>query len=597
MEFKRIIECLGGKDRQEQLDLLNDLMANVDGISGFNAGTGIGKTLAYCVAAMSSPGASTIVVPTIQLAKQVERTIDRLNGISDKVGLVKHKSAVRMGLREYLSPSKVASFESLFDEAEDKATYDALLNASKARDESNCYSAYINEYEALPPGLTRHDVCCDAQTKDSGFLLIERDIEKDVDILIVSQVTVLTELAFNSLPGKFRTGRLIVDEADSLVAMASSVYSKKISLKALVRRASKYPSLIRRCNHLQECVDSLPCRITWLSNEPNTWLALTSLAEEAQNQLGQHNVTEQLFQFCELGISNASVSKNERSTNFIQMSKFAARIMKSRFDRFECVWLLSGTLDITSKKDDSMQWLSGKLGISGDVGFYKNYEPKKYGEVDFCIGRGAKTMIDKQLNPKFIEFCAMHADASMLICTVSHEETEMLAEAIRRDNKVKVIEDRSSIALSDIIDEFVSCSGKAVLVTARGGVGMDIRLKDGSQIVKQLMITRLPFLPPPDEGEMEWLADSRGLNVDRLMGYEYMDGIQKSVRRFVQAFGRGIRDEDDVCRVMIMDSRFPSFNSTSKHTIFRDALPKRFVSKLMNAEYIGDDAKKAEVML
>lgn len=597
MDFKRVINGLGGQNRQEQHDLFCDLMTNQSGISGFNAGTGIGKTLAYCVAALASPGTSTIVVPTIQLAKQVKATIDRLNDCGHKTGLVSRKCAIRMGLREYLSPTKVKQFESLFDDKENKTIYGMLVKASMASDESNCFSHYMNEYGVLPEGLSRNDVCCDSTAKDSALLLMERELEKDVDILIVSQVTVLTEFAFLSLPEKFRTGRLILDEADSIVSMASSVYSRNISFNALMKRTSEYPSLNKRSNELKDCIESLPTRMTWLSQSPDTWLALTSLADEAQSTLGNHRITEQLAQFCELGMSNASVSKKEGSAKFIQLSKFAARVMKQRFDEFDCVWLLSGTLDITSKKEDGMYWLSGKLNIHGDVGFYQHYEPKKYGEVTFYLGGGHKCLIDKHLNPKFIEYCARHAVEKMLICTVSHEETELLATAIREIGTVPVIEDRPGMSLSDIVGEFVECSGKAVLVTARGGVGVDVRKRDGSQLLESVMITRLPFSPPADEGEIEWRSEESGIEASRLMQFEYKDGIQKSVRRFVQSVGRGVRDENDWCNVMIMDERFPKFTSTSKHTIFRDALPKRFMKQLMNAKSIGCEDEKAKVML
>lgn len=582
-----IIALRGGTTRRAQEDLHRDLVNTPKGIGLFNAGTGIGKTLAYLSAQMQLGGNAIIAVPNHQLAQQVQSEIESLRkAAGDQLTIP--KTGIRFGYQEYLSPDRVNRLGDTLEASDDTSEQDlwnALRRAANSSGRDNLVQEYLGEYGHLPAGITVSDVTCASDDKSSAYLQQVRSDEQGLDVLIITHITLMASGAFASLPDAFQRGRLIVDEADGLIATAEMLYSRRISVDAIARKATLHPRLQHVTDTLVDGVRELDDGLHYLANEPDIWLALTNLAEVAADVLGEHPYVNQLYRFFELSTRNAAISVKGGKATLLQLSTYAARAFKDRIKDMDSVWLLSGTLDITSQRQYSAVWLCSKLGIDQPA-YYGHYEPLEFGHASFVLGRGPTPIRGEIINDEFIQFCADHVQETMLICTGSHEETTKLSEALRARQRVAVIEDRPGTALTGIIEEFTATDDPVVLVTARAAVGTDIRMSDGSQKFTRMMITRLPFAPPPDPGDVEWKAERLGVDESRIEARYYRDAIQKSVRRFIQTLGRGIRAQSDRCEYWIMDPRMPDMTSTSSHSIFRDAIPQRFWPAYLNARVI-----------
>lgn len=597
MLLDKIIELKGGQSRQIQQNLTQDMLNNPEGVALFNAGTGIGKTLAYLSAQIEIGGKTIIAVPNHQLAKQVINDINWINSLADELEVTPVKAQVRTGLQEYISPLRTARLHEYFTQecSESQAMlWDKLFEASKAPDDSNLVGNFLAEYGDLPKGITISDINCSSEDKSSMYLSMERTAEKSADILIITHISLLAKNAFKSLPDSFLShGRLIVDEADSLVQTAQSLYSRRISVRAITRKADLSKKIEKATNKLLDGIDHLKDGLYFFNEHPNLWFDLTNLTEEVSSELGVHQYTDQLTRFCELGITNASISIDGDKATLLQLSRFAAQVFKDRIVDMNSVWLLSGTLDITANKETSANWLSKKLGIEDVNYFYRHYEPRNYGKASFKLGRGPKPIKCEEISEEFINYCAESVNKTMLICTGSHDESHQLANAIRLDRKIAVIEDRPGESLTKLIAEFQHSEKPSVLITARASVGTDIRAIDGTQLFSAMMITRLPFAPPVDRGDIEWRASMHGSSESKIASWEYQDSLQTSVRRFIQSFGRGIRSENDMCEFLIMDCRMPTADESHRNSIFRDALPSRFWMNYMEAEFIHVDTAQS----
>ncbi len=593
MLIDKLVSVCNGTHRPVQQRLFSDLVANPEGLALFNAGTGIGKTFAYITAHVQAGGAAVIAVPNHQLARQVLSSFNLLNTYAERIGIQPVRAGLRLGYQEYLSPVKVSALFDAFSEdcnQDERLLWTELLRAANAYDHTNLIQNFIAEFGCLPASVTASDVCCTADDKSSQALQRERTNEPELDVIVISHITLLAVSAFNSLPDKFMQGaRLIVDEADAMIHTAEMLYSRRISVNAIARKAELNEPIRKAVAQLLRGIEPLDDGIHFLSSMPDTWLALTNLAEVAADTLGEHPFVAQLFRFFELSVRNAAISVVKGKATLLQLSTFAGRVFATRSEGFSSVWLLSGTLDITSDKTHSANWLSKKLGLSGAHYFYGHYEPSDFGKATFKLGRGPAAVKDDAVSDEFIQFCASHVTDTMLICTMSHDETERLSAALRAIGRVQVIEDRQGIAMSSVIDAFISTPDPVVLVTARAAVGTDIRAEEGGQKFRKQMITRLPFSPPPDPGDIEWRADQMGFDFTQVKSWYYQDSLQTSVRRFVQTVGRGIRSENDECEFWIMDKRMPDAADRGSHTIFRDALPVRFFRDYAKAEFVVTD--------
>ncbi|MDV3383114.1 hypothetical protein NX022_26635 [Klebsiella pneumoniae] len=80
-----------------------------------------------------------------------------------------------------------------------------------------------------------------------------------------------------------------------------------------------------------------------------------------------------------------------------------------------------------------------------------------------------------------------------LVLTASHYETRMIANQLGEVSQPVYIQ-KAGQALSEIIKQYQEKPG--ILISAGASVGVSPRGENGEQIFQDLIITRIPFLPP-----------------------------------------------------------------------------------------------------
>jgi ATP-dependent DNA helicase DinG len=588
MKFETLVTTLDGSVRTEQTRLVNDLLEHGSaGICGFNAATGIGKTLAYLFAAYQRKGRVVVAVPTHNLSAQVMATAERINRVRLASGMSALSVVRRMGIQEYLSPSRVQKSVNFAGLDEKDPLVAALIAASISNGDGNLYSNFIGEFGELPAGLSRSDLVCTSKDADSSALSEDRVAEKLADVVIISHALLLLPGLLERMELSAEKDLLIVDEADSIIPVASSLFGVRIAVSRISRLGggAGLESLV------SELGDGLHMAVRHKAIFPQVLRAIDEIEElyESDASDAKAMCREKLIQFLALGTTNAGLSVTNGNGALVQLSRFAARVMKDRMANFQATWLLSGTLDVSQSRKKGMPWLCGKFGIEqADVKFYGFYEPSDYGTLKLMLAKTfpAPFVGDREdINPEFVQACAISIGQCLagkaLICTASYEENRLLVAALKK-NGVSVVEDRSGSSINTMIEQFRAAPEQSVFCTPRASVGVDIRAASGGQLFDLLVITRMPFAPPMPEHDANWHSAMAGISVDKIQSFEYADNLQKSVRKMSQTLGRGIRSETDSCTVMILDNRFPGYGET-RHSIFKGVIPERFKSEHINA--------------
>jgi Rad3-related DNA helicase len=598
-KFSRVIDSLGGGigKRREQELLANDLLEHglSHKISGYNASTGLGKTMAYAIAALQSNMPVLIAVPNHNLAKQVISTIDRINA----GGYLKHKTVShRKGRQEYLSPTKVA-FHYEHSDDKDNAYWEALVQASTSQDSSNLISNFIAEYDSLPTGMSLSSVTCDKEHSDSALLLLDRESEVETDILVVTHIGIITPFGFLSIPEKHRNGLLIIDEADSIISTAESIFSKRISISTITGLSERIKGKVLKdsLSKLDSITEGFDDGMYFFNQAPQ----LIPVIEKLEAALYRYSDEEaqalasRMTDFTDLTFVNAALVKEKGKLRILQLAKFGAYVMRYRLESFKHTWLVSATLDVTCDKANSMNWLTRMYGLKTDeVGFYRDYEVVKYGNISLKLAeknwpkpvKFDETVVSAEFckaNAAFIKTSLPHAHT--LVCVSSYQEARALGAELEGIN-IHALIDRPGTPISKIIETFQEQDSPSILVTPRANTGVDIRKATGGQLITHLIITKLPFMPPPDKQELAYLAKNSSITPEQSERFAYADGLQKSVRKAIQTFGRAIRSKSDSCVISILDPRFPRFENSSGHSLFKQVIPGRFIKQYLNASEI-----------
>src|SRR5690606_20909714 len=135
-----------------QRKLFEDMVANPEGLALFNAGTGIGKSLAYISAQVVAGGPAVIAVPNHQLGLQLLEAIEKINENSALIGIEPVRAGRRIGYQEYISSDKVAELYDVYrDEGsrDNALLWDNLLLASKSVTESNLVQNFMSEFGGI----------------------------------------------------------------------------------------------------------------------------------------------------------------------------------------------------------------------------------------------------------------------------------------------------------------------------------------------------------------------------------------------------------------------------------------------------------------
>lgn len=205
------------------------------------------------------------------------------------------------------------------------------------------------------------------------------------------------------------------------------------------------------------------------------------------------------------------------------------------------------------------------------VDLFRRYEPTQFGTLSFVLAdprvpnpsmREDDFVNDRKwsTNPEWLDYVAhmiQHAWGSgdrVLVLTLSHNDTDALAKRLKQSEAADyLIVHAAGESLSGLRARFVA-SDRAVMITASGWEGLDM-----PGLVKNLVITRIPF-SPPGTAESEILRAhlfAKGMSSEKIETILRAQMVNSARRKMAQGVGRAIRSRSDVGTIWIADPRFP----------------------------------------
>lgn len=591
---------------------------------------------------------------TRQLQKQIlSEDVPFIRKVLKELGLDSNQSVcLRMGRQSFFSASRVRGIcEKLVKINPERR--DELKNFINTVDDictygSGLWADYIEEYGDLPNGITNQDICLlNHQKNDDEAYKLHLEQASLSNIIITNHHSILMP----KLTGlsNFDVDAIIVDEAHKISPICQELFNYSIGVNELtnlltkistksqstssqigealatlstievsLKKHPKFESL-DYINHLNasEIYEAQKTNVGILFNhlklikskysktldinnlelkEAELLSKLDSVTLGIENWL---NLKESQFQVSAFGISK-KLKRLSLATINIRGSYLFGSIIKQITNN---VVLTSATL-ANAQKNLSFTQTQNHLGLRKfTVVEQKNISASKYADMRFILtDKSIPTPIQSFEDDEVVfsqkwlsNTCkminkAMEEDESVLVLTVSHSESKLIAAQLKNSAKVSLHEKGHNI--KEYIGDFIQGKTK-VLITSSGWEGLNLRTEDKKQLIQHVVISRIPFAPPNTlfEYALEVLSKSHPDLAIYKKNIEWVDAIQEVVAKLKQGFGRGTRSPDDIVTIWIADSRMPHSRS-DRNSVLLNAVPNRFLNNYLNAEIFEQQRKE-----
>lgn len=234
-----------------------------------------------------------------------------------------------------------------------------------------------------------------------------------------------------------------------------------------------------------------------------------------------------------------------------------------------------------------------------------NYQPGKFGKMRFVladpripnptlIGTETESPENAVTNPAWLDYCALMIRTAQdsgkrtLVLTLSWGDTYALEQRLKGLDNLLVHHRREP--LRGVLAQYRDPQRpNAVLLSPGAWEGVD---EPG--LVNNLVITRIPFLPPnrPEQDRERIHLSSHGYETTKINQIIKGRDASKTRRKLEQGVGRGLRSPSDKVTVFIADPRFPmpdemqssldpvlmAAPARKQQTALRSCIPTRFLS-------------------
>ena len=225
------------------------------------------------------------------------------------------------------------------------------------------------------------------------------------------------------------------------------------------------------------------------------------------------------------------------------------------------------------------------------------FEPTDFGEISLVLPESEApsptlTTGDDEFStdPEWVSYVtdmiieASNSGERVLALTLSYRDTGLIAELLRerRPDIQTLIQHTESDPIHGLINRFAVTEG-AILLSPCCWEGINL-----PGLVKNLVITRIPFAPP-DKVRADIIKESmtkKGIKWEIISSAIYGLSVVQTRRKLRQAIGRGIRQKSDVSRVWFGDKRILEQKGKLK---LDSCLPARFVLMLKTADTFALD--------
>jgi ATP-dependent DNA helicase DinG len=593
-------------------------------ISMIQADTGVGKSLAYCYSALehwsNNPNHRIIIsTNTIQLLREL-----KTHAIPDALKMLNlarnPRVAMLAGAANYVSQKRLSWAVKHISDVK-RALYrdelDTLMTWDKEID------LYLDEFAELPLGL-RVEQICQTPYEQEAWYQENREAFKDADILLVSHALLVTDILTRGAvlasgdKENPRPTAIIIDEADAFYEVMDSYQEHRLNLLDLTGALRRLPSPHNRlAKKTQALIDEVEkncpmgtpySRVTnktdyeWVQDELKAIRnALSKVDTDDAHQLRHYLGTSRMYAAHRMGYGRTRILGEP---DLVFTNPYFTRTFSEYATAQQAVILTSGTLATSPANEHGLTWLKEAFRIDNEcIGHIGFFAPEKYGQMSFELAGGDFPRVFKdqyqeqqsKYNESWLDAVSDYIEGitgNTLVLTASHEETQLL---IKRLSRTDITDHKRGQKLSSAIKSYKSVGG--VFITAAGKAGMDLRASDGRQLLETVIITRLPF-QPPQETQQRNLAEflrqeSDVANPDiKASQYYYKKTINGAVRRLRQALGRGIRDQDDVIKIAILDPRFPLFSEINSLKPLKSAIPERFQVSYRQADIVSKQQRE-----
>lgn len=627
MTFSTNMELLGLSPREVQTqyaEVVDLALADAGGkISLLNAETGVGKSLGYLLPAvgkwwaLAEEGVKARIIVATHSHALMGQLLDADVPLVNHLATLLDKPAPRvgrlLGRANYVSAARVSRM--LFLNSGLPAADRNIL--AKLEEWTGTIAEFCEEYGELPVGVTEDDICLTPECEQDEFS--DRQlVALHSDIVLTTHAMVCADLYRNNRLLGIENVKtiLIVDEADAMVEHLRESQQNRLNLIRLRNDMSDFLTAKQRkdvdaiIEQVADGADEKQFRFTQETREKaldvlkkiQKILAKTE-AEKIKREVERWLLTVR-------GNVGIGVSRVRHEPALVTLNPYFSRTFTGYAARcYQATLLTSATLSITHDPKKGMQPVRSDLGIDDEhLGQVGMFAPKDYGRMTMTLAGSRYPELyvrgegkSPRLNPLWIRQVASDistSDEPTVVLTASHNESLELASALAAHN-CKVHLHRAGEPLRKVIDAFRQ--EPALLLTAAGHVGLNIRKDDGTSGFSRLVITRVAYGQPNDDA-IKALADYyRMQGVDmlaRLKQESFVRSQNSAIRKIKQALGRGIRAPEDQIDVVILDPRFPvEGDISSRYAALRNVISTRFKKDYQDARVLMPLVDETEEVL
>lgn len=590
---------------------------------------------------------------TRQLQKQIlSEDIPFIRKVLSALGLANRQNVcIRIGKQGFFSlsrvrnicnkitnsnPSRSKEMKNFFSAVEDICVYG-----------SGIWADYIEEYGDFPEGITTNDICLlHHQKNDDEAYKLHLEHASLASIIITNHHSILTpEL---TRLAKFDVEAVIVDEAHKISGICQDMFNYRLGLNELtnllnkVSLKSKYSKA--DIGNAMACLSKLEVSlkqhpkidsIEFIStiNSPELFLSQTETVKEFYGHFSAvlkkytkivdvenlENEDAELLNFFDsysLAIENwLNRSENQFQVSAFGVSKIFKKLslatlnVRGSYLFGSIIKRISNNVVLTSATLSNAQRNLSFSQIQNHLGLRKfhvveqlSVSPTKYADMQFVLtDKNIPSPIsgfeedEVIFNPKWLSNTikmiekAREDGEPVLVLTVSHAESKLIASKLKNIDQVSLHEKGHSI--KEYTNDFIHGETK-VLITSAGWEGLNLRNPLKEQLIKNIVISRIPFTPPNTlfEYALEIISKTYPDLASYKKNIEWVEAIQEVVAKLKQGFGRGTRGPDDSVLIWIADSRMPHTRH-DRNSVLLNAIPSRFLNNYLNAEIFEQKRK------
>ena len=608
-------------------------------------GTGIGKTLAYLLAATDWLNEGTQQRPRRVVIATYSRSLQRQvidEGHQKAVaeyarfqGIREPRVALRMGRQNYVSPNRLAHvlgathLESVIEDP--KRTADERRLAEWAHTTEGCLLDL--DPDILPPHIQLRDIQVSRHDPLPQALAQQQADAEAADIMVINHALLVSNLARDaSVFGQSRPDdvALILDEAEHFPDVAEQILSDGVSYRQVANLA--------RTLGYRKIADDWSSLLDQYT-DPTRGEQTEHLSDEHANAVGQalkriqrtrkvdieksadhaewadlRELSRHLAKRIDQGDQHIGVNRSpiRGLPSLVAARPTAAGILNKGLDSRRTI-LTSATLgDINSTpREPHFVYILTRLMRSTsdpDLGVMAQHEPTDFGRLSFQLPEApCYPLVAGQDQRRLADAYAAHAipwatgcrNGRTLVLCNSYNDVDILIHHWPDRERARLVTHPVGANLNSIAE---SMGANDVLLTPAGWEGLSPQ-RDGAPFWSRVVLLRNPT--PPINATQAWMIAAslqRREKLHPIMARHRAQQILHSrnrtqaAHRLRQGIGRAIRHRNDRCEIVILDPRFhkSSRRQGSGLAGLAAAIPTRFHQKFLADVEHSREAQEAE---